>query len=86
MIQWQMESGDATADAAYVLMLPSLQERQRELIRLGLVHGNGHRWNVERAVRENWPAADSKLPPLQMNRHENPRGAALAAVGGKGGV
>ncbi|WP_206600364.1 hypothetical protein [Chromobacterium sphagni] len=41
---------------------------------------------MSRAAKENWPAAESKLPPLPMEKHSNPRLAALAAVGGKGAM
>lgn len=85
-MEWVRVSGDVVADAAYVLSLPTMQLRERELRRLGRVYGAGHRGSVRRAVKENWPAAESKLSPLPMEKHSNPRLAALAAVGGKGGI
>lgn len=78
-----MTSGDARADAAYVLSLPLVAQRRRELARLALVHGDGHRWNVERAVRENWPEREAALPPLPLETYADPRAAALAVVGGR---
>lgn len=48
---WVQQSGDARSDAAYVAGLPTLAERRRELARLALLHGAGHRWNVELALR-----------------------------------
>ncbi|RBL67280.1 hypothetical protein C3E98_032820, partial [Pseudomonas sp. MWU13-2625] len=70
----------------YVALLPTLAMRRRELQRLGLVHGDGHRWNVERAVKEDWAGREAGLPPLPLSVMDNPRQAALSAVGGKGGL
>lgn len=85
MVEWIKESGDVRRDAAYVALLPTLAMRRRELQRLGWIHGNGHRWNVERAVREDWAGCEAGLPPLPLIEYANPRQAALSAVGGKGG-
>ena len=78
--EWIQESGDVDRDAAYVLALPSLELRRRELARLGRVHGDGYRWNVERAVKGNWPEMAKKLPPLPIERHADPRQAAKDAA------
>lgn len=86
MVPWQKESGDVMADAAYIVMLPTKRAQRRELTRLGRVHGEGHRLTVKRAIKEGWPAMEAKLAPLPIEQHEDPRRAALAAVGGKGGV
>lgn len=80
LIEWIKASGNVDADAAYVLSLPSPDGRRRELMRLGRVHGDGYRWNVERAVKENWPEQAKKLPPIAYERHADPRSAALSAV------
>lgn len=86
MVEWVKESGDVRRDAAYIALLPTLEMRRRELQRLGRVHGDGHRWNVERAVKDDWAGREACLPPLPLVEHANPRQAALSAVGGKGGV
>lgn len=86
MVEWVKESGDVRRDAAYVESLPTQELRRRELVRLSRVHGDGHRWNVERAVKNDWAGREARLPPLPLIEHENPRLAALSAVGGKGGI
>lgn len=81
VVEWVMESGQAEADAAYVLTLGTHALRQRELLRLGRVHGEGYRWNVERAVKENWSASGALMAPLPLERHADPRAAARERVG-----
>ncbi len=85
MVEWIKESGDVRRDTVYIALLPTLAMRGRELQRLGRVHGDSHRWNVDRAVKNGWAGCEACLPPLPLIEHSNPRQAALAAVGGKGG-
>lgn len=81
---WVKVSGDPKADAAYVLSLPALPERRRELARLELIYGAGYRWDVERYVKEGWNGGFPSGPEGQGGRED-----ALALVQGKregGGV
>lgn len=80
LIEWIRESGTVSSDARYVLSLPDADLRRREIARLGRVHGEGHAWNVQRAVRENWPAAEARLPDLAIPQHDNPREATMQAL------
>ncbi|WP_046158589.1 hypothetical protein [Chromobacterium vaccinii] len=86
MVEWVKESGDVRRDAAYIALLPTEALRARELKRLARIHGKAHGRSVEDAVAGDWAGREAGLPPLPLIEHENPRLAALSAVGGKGGM
>lgn len=86
MVDWLKESGNVRRDAAYIASLPTKAMRVSELARLVRVYGKAHAGCVEKAIREDWARREAGLQPLPLIEHENPRLAALSAVGGKGGV
>lgn len=66
VIEWVQVSGDIAADARYLNSLRGMKNgialRQRELRRLAMLHGDGYRMNVERALR----GGDGYLPGAEV--------------------
>ncbi len=77
VIEWVAESGDATADARYLASLYGMSGgvalRRRELTRLARLHGEGHRFNVERLMKE---AGAGEVPSAPID----PRLSAVEAI------
>ncbi len=82
MIEWIRESGRAEDDAEYVMTLPLVGWRRRELTRLGEVYGLEYRKRVQERVSSEWTRRDrsKELPVLELDG--NPRDAALRMIKG----
>ncbi|MXR37242.1 hypothetical protein [Craterilacuibacter sinensis] len=80
MIAWDKESGRAEADADYVMTLPIVGWRKRELRRLGEIYGVAYRKRVEEMVSTQWTRRDrsNELPLLELDG--NPRDTALSLI------
>ncbi len=79
---WMQESGSVNADVRYIRQLPTLAMRDAEMKRLGRVYGEGYVWDVKRALDKTAAEAEKRLPPMEFERHADPRAAALSAVRG----
>ncbi|WP_143330385.1 hypothetical protein [Chromobacterium haemolyticum] len=81
LVEWVLESGDPDKDATYLKALRGSHggtaHRLREIRRLALVHGDGYRMNVERAL-------SGEAPQLAAEMKNGGRADALAILG-KGG-
>lgn len=82
MIEWIRESGRAEADADYILSLPIVGWRRRELARLGEVYGVAHRKRVEEYVKSGWSCRDKAAMVPVADFDGDARGAALRLVRG----
>jgi hypothetical protein len=84
VIAWIKESGKAEDDADYVMTLPIVGWRRRELTRLGEVYGLPYRKRVQEMVSSEWTRRDKskELPVLELDG--NPRDAALRMINQKG--
>lgn len=82
MIAWTKESGKAEADADYVMTLPLVEWRRRELTRLGLVYGLPYRKRVMEMVGSQWSRRDKSKELQVLELDGNPRDAALRMIKG----
>ncbi len=80
MIAWIRESGRAEDDAEYVMTLPLVGWRRRELTRLGEVYGLEYRKRVQEMVRVGWDRRDAVAMTPVADFDGDARGAALILV------